>query len=71
MILKRNAVGRRTGNFWRDETAQDLLEYSLLLGFIALAGAAMFVGMSSSTNTLWSIANNNLAAANAAAGNGS
>lgn len=63
-------VGGGTGKFWRDETAQDLLEYSLLLAFVALAGAAAFLGMSSSANTLWSIANNNLAAGNAA-GNGS
>ena len=54
--------------WWREfisnDAGQDLLEYSLLLAFIALAGAAAFVGMSSSANTIWSVANNNLAAAN-------
>ncbi|HYL34543.1 MAG TPA: hypothetical protein VEV17_01375 [Bryobacteraceae bacterium] len=68
--MKWHAGSGGKGNFWRDETAQDLLEYSLLLAFVALAGAAAFLGMSSSVNTLWSIANNNLAAGNAA-GNGS
>jgi Flp pilus assembly pilin Flp len=51
--------------FQRDESGQDMLEYSLLLAFIALAGTAMFLGMSSSANTLWSVANSNLAAGNA------
>lgn len=51
--------------FLRDETAQDLIEYALLLAFIALAGTAAFLGMSPSVNTLWSVANSNLAAGNA------
>jgi Flp pilus assembly pilin Flp len=50
--------------FISDETGQDLIEYSLLLAFIALAGAAAFVGMSSSVNSIWSAANSRLAAAN-------
>jgi len=52
------------GGFISDETGQDLVEYSLLIAFIALAGAAMFIGMSGSVNTIWSAANNKLAAAN-------
>jgi Flp pilus assembly pilin Flp len=63
--LKRNNVRLYSSEFWRDEIGQDAIEYALLLGFIALAGAAMFLGMSSSTNVLWSVANNNLAAGNA------
>jgi Flp pilus assembly pilin Flp len=50
--------------FIADETGQDLVEYSLLLAFIALVGAAAYLGMSRSTNTLLSIANSRLAAAN-------
>ena len=50
--------------FLKDESGQDLVEYSLLLAFIALAGAAAFLGMSRSTNTILSIANSRLAAAN-------
>ena len=50
--------------FLKDEDGQDLLEYTLLLAFVALAGAAAYLGMSRSTNTLWSAANNGLAAAN-------
>jgi Flp pilus assembly pilin Flp len=57
-------VTRDLGRFLRDEAGQDLVEYSLLLAFIALAGAAAFIGMSSSVNVLWSAANSRLAAAN-------
>jgi Flp pilus assembly pilin Flp len=47
-----------------DETGQDLIEYSLLIAFVALAGAAAFIGMSTSVNSIWSAANNRLAAPN-------
>jgi Flp pilus assembly pilin Flp len=59
------AVWQCLAGFRHEETGQDAVEYALLLGFIALAGAAMFMGMSSSASTLWSAANNNLAAGNA------
>jgi Flp pilus assembly pilin Flp len=52
-------------SFLGDETGQDTIEYALLLALIALAGAAMFLGMSGSESTLWSAANSNLAAGNA------
>ena len=55
---------RNLGRFVSDETGQDLIEYSLLLAFIALAGAAAFMGMNTSVNTIWSVANSHLAAAN-------
>jgi len=49
---------------WTDETGQDLVEYSLILAFIALSGAAAYIGMSASTQGLWSIVNSRLASAN-------
>jgi Flp pilus assembly pilin Flp len=52
------------GRFLSDETGQDLVEYSLLIAFVALAGAAAFIGMSGNVNSIWSAANNRLAAAN-------
>ena len=48
----------------RDESGQDLIEYSLLLAFVSLAGAAMIVSMSSVTSAIWSIVNSRMAAAN-------
>jgi Flp pilus assembly pilin Flp len=50
--------------FWRDESGQDLVEYSLLLAFVCLSGAAMFIGMGRNVNGIWSIVNNRLANAN-------
>lgn len=50
--------------FISDEEGQDLVEYILLLGFIALAAAGILIGMSSSTSTLWSITNSRLNNAN-------
>ena len=31
-------------NFWNDEQGQDLIEYTLLMAFVALASAALFIG---------------------------
>ena len=71
MIKKTPEPHRAIRVFFDDEQGQDMVEYSLLLAAIALAGAAAFIGMSSSTNVLWTIANSNLAAGNAAASSGS
>jgi Flp pilus assembly pilin Flp len=64
-LLKISDLRQYLGGFGREEIGQDTIEYALLVAFIALAGAAMFLGMSSSASTLWSVANNNLAAGNA------
>ncbi|MGA2147908.1 MAG: hypothetical protein ABSH49_23420 [Bryobacteraceae bacterium] len=37
-------------NFWNDERGQDLIEYTLLLAFVALASAALFIGASGSVS---------------------
>ena len=55
---------RTLRGFISDESGQDLVEYALLLAFIVLAWAAVLLSMSSSTFAIWSVANNNLAAAN-------
>ena len=47
--------------FVRDETGQDLIEYTLLMAFIALASAAIFIGAGSSVNSIWKAANTSLA----------
>ena len=31
-------------NFWNDQQGQDLIEYTLLMAFVALASAALFLG---------------------------
>ena len=47
-------------NFLRDEQGQDLIEYTLLLAFVALASAALFIGAGTSVNTIWTRANTQL-----------
>ena len=50
-------------NFLRDEQGQDLIEYTLLLAFVALASAALFIGAGASVSTIWTVTNNQLSAA--------
>ncbi len=54
-------------NFWQDEQGQDLIEYTLLLAFVALASAALFMGAGASIKSIWTISSTQLsnAAANA------
>jgi len=54
-------------NFWNDEQGQDLIEYTLLLAFAALASAALFIGAGGSVKGIWSITNSQLTAANTSA----
>jgi Flp pilus assembly pilin Flp len=51
-------------NFWNDEQGQDLIEYSLLMAFVALASAALFIGAGSTIKGIWSTSNSQLAVAN-------
>jgi Flp pilus assembly pilin Flp len=48
---------------WKEEQGQDLIEYTLMLAFIALASAALFSSAGGSINTIWSKTNSNLSAA--------
>ena len=47
-------------NLIRDEQGQDLIEYTLLLAFVALASAALFVSTGGSVNTIWTAAQGDL-----------
>ena len=53
--------------FIKDEQGQDLIEYTLLMAFIALASAAIFVSAGTSVNKIWSGASTQLASAATAA----
>jgi Flp pilus assembly pilin Flp len=54
-------------NFVKDEQGQDLIEYTLLIAFVALASAAIFIGTGNSINGIWTGANTRLQAANVTA----
>ena len=51
-------------NFWKDESGQDLIEYTLLMAFVALASAALFMGAGGSVSGIWTTSNSQLTAAN-------
>ena len=54
-------------NFWNDEGGQDLIEYTLLMAFVALASAALFIGAGGSVSGIWTASSSQLSAANTAA----
>jgi Flp pilus assembly pilin Flp len=54
-------------DFATNEEGQDLIEYTLLLAFVCLASAALFINAGSSVRGIWTSANSRLAAANASA----
>jgi Flp pilus assembly pilin Flp len=43
--------------FVREEEGQDLVEYTLLLAFVCLASAALFINAGKSMATIWTDAN--------------
>jgi Flp pilus assembly pilin Flp len=50
--------------FIRDDEAQDLIEYTLLMGFVALASVAIFSGAGGAVKGIWSSSNSQLTHAN-------
>jgi Flp pilus assembly pilin Flp len=50
-------------NFIREEQGQDLIEYTLLMAFIALASAAIFINAGGSISQIWGTANSQLTVA--------
>ena len=54
-------------SIWKEEEGQDLIEYTLLMAFVALASAALFLGAGGSIKGIWSVTNSQLAAANSQA----
>jgi Flp pilus assembly pilin Flp len=53
--------------FVQDDNGQDLVEYTLLLAFVCLASAALFIGAGSSLSGIWADANAIVSNANTAA----
>lgn len=54
-------------NFWNDECGQDLVEYTLLMAFVALASAVLFMNVGDSIKGIWITTNGQLDAANTSA----
>lgn len=53
--------------FWNEEEGQDLIEYTLLLAFVALVAAGLFIQAGTVTGGIWGTANSVLTSANSAA----
>ena len=54
-------------SFIANEQGQDLIEYTLLMAFVALASAALFIGAGSSIKGIWGATNTQLTTANTSA----
>lgn len=50
---------------WRNEKGQDLIEYTLLLAFVALVAAGLFIQAGNSVAGIWTNASVKLSTANA------
>jgi Flp pilus assembly pilin Flp len=59
----RNVIKR----LWQDEQGQDLIEYTLLMAFVALASAGLFISSGASISAIWSDSNSQLSDAATAA----
>jgi Flp pilus assembly pilin Flp len=53
--------------FLADEQGQDLIEYTLLVAFVALASASIFVDAGTKVSSIWGTASNQLFNASTAA----
>jgi Flp pilus assembly pilin Flp len=53
--------------FVREQEGQDLIEYTLLLAFVCLASAALFINAGTTMANIWGIANSTLTNAKTAA----
>jgi Flp pilus assembly pilin Flp len=65
--LKREFPVLSIGGLWKDEKGQDLIEYTLLMAFVALSSAALFSTAGSNVSKVWSTGNVTLSKAAAAA----
>ena len=54
-------------SLWNDDQGQDTIEYVLLIAFVALASAAIFLAGGGSILGIWSTSNSQIVAANASA----
>ena len=51
---KREQMTRMLNAIWRDDRGQDLIEYALMAGFVAVAAGAIMPGVSTSISTIFS-----------------
>jgi len=49
--------------FWKEEDGQDMVEYALLLAFVALAAVGVLTSVKASISTIWTSVSTNLTTA--------
>lgn len=54
--------------FWQEESGQDLIEYTLLMAFVALASASLFISAGGSVSNIWQGASTQLSNASTQSG---
>ncbi len=54
---------KRFMSLWKDEQGQDLIEYTLLLGFVALSAAALLTTIAGDITIIWQSGSSAVAAA--------
>ena len=53
-------------NIWKDDSGQDLIEYALMAGFVAVAAGAIMPGVSNNISSIFSKVGSVMVAANSA-----
>jgi Flp pilus assembly pilin Flp len=49
-------------DLWKADPGQDLIESTLLMAFVAMGSAALFIGVGTSVSSIWSTTNSQLSA---------
>jgi Flp pilus assembly pilin Flp len=56
-------INRAFNSLWQEESGQDMVEYALLLAFVALAAVSLLSGVKTSISTIWTKVSTNLSTA--------
>ena len=59
---------RKLGDFFHEDSGQDLTEYALALAFVCLASAAIFLMLTPGVNFIWTTASATISNGSAVAG---
>jgi Flp pilus assembly pilin Flp len=57
---------RAIARFWAETTAQDTIEFTLLLAFVVLSSAALYLHNAKAISAVWGVTSNNLELAKSA-----
>jgi Flp pilus assembly pilin Flp len=64
-------INRAFNSLWQEESGQDMVEYALLLAFVALAAVTILGSVKSQVGSFWSQVNTQLKTATTTAGGAS